>query len=76
LQPPRVLVVGETSGTVASSFLMAGADVATCDLEPTETPNIPHFQGDASHIQDLGWDLVKKTTPVASAASTPPTPPL
>jgi hypothetical protein len=54
---------------------MAGADVATCDLEPTETPNIPHFQGDASHIQDLGWDLVK-TTPVASAASTPPTPPL
>ena len=22
------------------------------------TPDTPHFQGDASHIQDLGWDLV------------------
>ena len=56
--PPRVLVVGETSGTVAGMFLLAGADVATCDLKPTETPHIPHFQGDASHIQDQGWDLV------------------
>ena len=55
---PRVLVTGETSGVVAGMFQMAGADVATCDIQPTEHPSIPHFQGDAIWIQDLGWDLV------------------
>ena len=55
---PKVLIVGETSGVVASMMKRAGADVATCDLQPTETPNIPHFQGDAAYIQDLGWDMV------------------
>ena len=56
--PPRVLVVGERSGVVARMFKQAGADVATCDLEPSECKEIPHFQGDAAYIQDLGWDLV------------------
>ena len=55
---PRVLVVGETSGVIAGMFRRAGADVATCDLSPTETPDIPHYCGDAAYIQDLGWDLV------------------
>ena len=60
----RVLVIGET-GTdegqppaVATAFQRAGADVATCDLKPSSSKSIPHFQGDASLIQDLGWDLV------------------
>ena len=39
-------------------FQAAGADVATCDYKPTETPHIPHYMGDAAHVQDLGWDLV------------------
>ena len=55
---PRVLVVGETSGVVSSMFLPAGADVATCDLYPSEIDYVPHFQGDALHVQNLGWDLV------------------
>ena len=52
--------VGETSGTISRMFREAGADVATCDLNPSasDSPDTPHFQGDASHIQDLGWDLV------------------
>ena len=56
----RVLIVGETSGTISRMFREAGADVATCDLNPSasDSPDTPHFQGDASHIQDLGWDLV------------------
>ena len=58
LAPPRVLITGEKNGVLASLFKMAGADVATCDLQPTETPQIPHFQGEAALIQDLGWDLV------------------
>ena len=55
---PRVLVVGETHGVVANMFARVGVEVATCDLKTTDTPKIPHFQGDASHIMDLGWDLV------------------
>ena len=55
---PRVLILGETSGVVARAFRAAGADVATCDLCPTSTPEIPHFHGDASYIQDKGWHLV------------------
>ena len=55
----RVLVVGEISAVVARMFHLAGADVATCDLKPAEdNGEIPHYQGDASHIMDLGWDLV------------------
>ena len=55
---PLVLVLGETRGVIARMFRDAGADVATCDLDPSEDDSIPHFQGDASDIQDLGWDLV------------------
>ena len=55
----RVLVAGEVSAVVARMFQLAGADVATCDLKPAEdNGDIPHYQGDASHIIDLGWDLV------------------
>ena len=55
----RVLVVGETSAVVARMFQLAGADVATCDLNPAEdNRGIPHYTGDASHIIDLGWDLI------------------
>ena len=55
---PRVLIVGETRAILARLFLEAGADVATCDLQDSESPEIPHFKGDSSLIQDLGWDLV------------------
>ena len=54
----RVLVVGEVNGVIARMFSLAGADVATCDLRPTRTPDIPHFQGDATLIQNRGFDLV------------------
>eukprot|EP00962_Isochrysis_galbana_P053026 scaffold24495_cov111-Isochrysis_galbana.AAC.4 len=39
-------------------FRLAGAQVATCDLLPSEIDYVPHFQGDCKHIQDQGWDLV------------------
>lgn len=58
-QPPRVLVIGgEVSGVVSSMFRLAGAQVATCDLLPSEIDYVPHFQGDCKHIQDQGWDFV------------------
>ena len=55
---PRVLIVGETSGVVAGMFKLAGMDVATCDLAPSERSDIPHYQGDATWIIDLGWNLI------------------
>jgi hypothetical protein len=55
---PRVLIIGERHGVIASLMTMAGADVATCDLSETTTPHIPHFKGDGKWIRDLGWDLV------------------
>ena len=57
---PKVLLVGEVEGVTATAFHQAGADVVTCDLEPRRggPSSVPHFQGDAKWIQDLGWDLV------------------
>lgn len=55
---PRVIVLGETSGVVSSMFMLAGADVATCDLQSSEISYIPHYQGNADDVQDAGWDLV------------------
>lgn len=64
IAPPRVLFTGGQSGVGAKLFKMAGADVATCSLEPTETPWIPHFQGGyALHSRSIGWDLVLKFPP-------------
>ena len=55
---PRVLIVGEVHGVLASMLSMAGADVATCDLDETKVPHIPHFKGEAKWVRDLGWDWV------------------
>jgi hypothetical protein len=52
--PPRVLVVGETSGVVPPMFQMAGAQVAACDLYPSEIEYVPHSLGDCKYIQDIG----------------------
>ena len=55
---PRVLVAGERHSVVACMYREAGADVATCDLEPSDCPSIPHYRGDMHLILDLGWDLI------------------
>jgi hypothetical protein len=57
-RPPRVLVIGETSGVISRAFRSAGADAANCDLEPSVAKEVPHFLGDFSYIYNLGWDLV------------------
>lgn len=58
IRRPRVLIIGERHAVTARMFKEAGADAATCDLHPSDDPEIPHFQGDAALIQDNGWDLV------------------
>ena len=55
---PLVLVACEETAIMARAFRACGCDVVTCDLVASEDPTIPHFVGDFSHIQDLGFDLV------------------
>lgn len=66
---PRVLLCYERSGTDATYWEMAGADVATCDLKDTETPHIPHFKCEATYVLDLGWDLIIAHPPCTNLAN-------
>ena len=54
----RVLVACEFSGIVRDAFLEAGHDAWSCDLEPSESNRLRHFQEDVRGILDLGWDLM------------------
>ena len=63
MSPPRVLVDGDTSGTMDTIFLLAGADIATCGVGVAPTQQVPHFDGDVGLIQDRGWDLVISLQP-------------
>lgn len=56
MEPLRVLVACEYSGTVRDAFIRAGHDALSCDLEPTQVPG-PHHHGDVMDIIDWGWDL-------------------
>lgn len=58
----RVLVACEFSGVVGKAFQDRGHSVLTCDLLPTENPEVPHYQGNIRH-HVLGrewqyWDLL------------------
>lgn len=42
----KVVIGCEFSGIVGQAFLDKGHDVITCDLLPSENPNVRHYQGD------------------------------
>ena len=46
----RVLVACEFSGTVGAAFMAKGHEVLTCDLLPTERPEVPHHVGDVLEL--------------------------
>lgn len=52
----KVLIAGESSGTIRDAFLELGHDAISCDLLPTDSPG-PHYQGDMFDIIDYPWDL-------------------
>lgn len=52
MRPPRLLVACEYSGTVGAAFAARGWEVLTCDLLPTERPEIPHHIGDVLELLD------------------------
>jgi len=65
----KVLVACEFSGTVGSAFHKRGHDVLTCDLLPTETPEVPHHQGDVLDVLQDDWDLMVAHPPCTYLAN-------
>jgi len=54
----RVLVACEYSGVVRDAFARRGHFAMSCDLLPSESSNLLHWQGDVFDILGCGWDLV------------------
>ncbi|MER9706055.1 hypothetical protein NKJ10_17670 [Mesorhizobium sp. M0204] len=63
MQPLRVLIACEFSGTVRNAFLAAGHDAWSCDVLPSEDGSNRHIRGDARAILDDGWDLLMVAHP-------------
>ena len=54
----KILIACEFSGMVGAAFQAMGCDTLTCDLLPTERPDVPHYLGDVCDILEDGWDLM------------------
>ena len=54
----RVLVACEYSGRVRDAFRKLGHDAWSCDILPSESPTLFHYQGDVFDIINDGWDLM------------------
>lgn len=54
----RVLVACEFSGIVRDAFRARGHSALSCDLLPSESDVIHHYQGDVRDIINDGWDLM------------------
>jgi len=54
----RVLIGCERSRVFASAFEARGWEAWSCDLEPSEVPNIRHIVGDVRDHLDDGWDML------------------
>lgn len=56
----RVLVACEYSGRVRDAFRALGHDAWSCDLLPSETPSLHHFERPVQEVLELkkGWDLL------------------
>lgn len=58
IQPMRILVGCEFSGTVRRAFAEMGHDAWSNDLLPAEDGSNKHFVGDIRDYLHLGWDLL------------------
>jgi len=54
----EILVACEFSGTVGKAFQDKGHKVLTCDLLPSEEPDVPHYQGDVFDLDFKDYDLM------------------
>jgi len=63
VNPLRVLIACEFSGTVRNAFLARGHDAWSCDLLPDDHGSNRHITGDARDILNDGWDLLMVAHP-------------
>ena len=65
----KILVACEYSATVGLAFQNRGHDVLTCDLLPTENPDVPHHQSDVLPLLEQDWDLLVAHPPCTFLAN-------
>lgn len=58
MQPLRILIACEFSGTVRDAFLARGHDAWSCDLLPDERNSNRHIRGDVRDVLDERWDAL------------------
>jgi hypothetical protein len=63
VNPLRVLVACEFSGTVRRAFAALGHDAWSCDLLPADDRSNRHIVGDARELLNDGWDLLMVAHP-------------
>ena len=59
MEPMKILVGCETSGTVRDAFLANGHDAWSCDVLPSDTPSNRHIQDDVLNVLEIdSWDML------------------
>lgn len=58
IEPLRVLIACEFTGTVRREFDRLGHDVWSCDKRPADDRSNRHIVGDVREILEWGWDLL------------------
>lgn len=58
VEPLRVLIACEFTGTVRCEFARLGHDAWSCDLRASEDGSNRHMRDDIRNVLGLGWDLL------------------
>lgn len=58
VEPLRVLIACEFTGTVRREFTRLGHDAWSCDLRASEDGSNRHMRDDIRNVLGLGWDLL------------------
>lgn len=58
VEPLRVLIACEFTGTVRREFDRLGHDAWSCDLRPAEDGSNRHLRRDVRDVLGMGWDLL------------------
>ena len=58
VRPAYALVACEFSAATTAELTAVGIRACSCDILPTERPELPHYTGNVIDVIDLGWDLI------------------
>lgn len=69
VDPMRILIACEYSGTEREAFRALGHDVTSCDLLPADDGSPHHYQGSVLDLMGESWDLVVAHPPCTYLAN-------